>query len=45
MAAYRSTYATTSCPSSGPVPLTQINRHAIKVFVKRLKTTLAAAVA
>ncbi len=41
MAAYRSRLRNHILPVFGPVPLTQINRHAIKVFVKQLKTKLA----
>src|SRR2546421_7713905 len=40
MAAYRSHLRTHILPRFGTVPLTQINRHAIKVFVKDLKTRL-----
>jgi integrase len=41
MAAYRSHLRNHILPRFGPLPLTQINRHAIKVFVKDLKTRLA----
>ena len=40
-AAYRSHLTNHILPRFGHVPLTQINRHAIKVFVKHLKTKLA----
>src|SRR5438034_5228308 len=41
MAAYRSHLRNHILPQFGSVPLTQINRHQIKVFVKQLKTHLA----
>jgi hypothetical protein len=41
MAAYRSHLRNHILPRFGRVPLTQINRHQIKVFVKDLKTRLA----
>jgi len=41
MAAYRSHLRNHILPRFGPAPLTQINRHQIKVFVKELKTRLA----
>jgi integrase len=41
MAAYRSHLRNHILPAFGQVPLTQINRHQIKVFVKDLKTRLA----
>src|SRR2546421_3578129 len=41
MAAYRSHLRNHILPRFGQVPLTQLNRHAIKVFVKDLKTQLA----
>lgn len=40
-AAYDSHLRNHILPRFGRVPLTQINRHAVKVFVKRLKTDLA----
>jgi hypothetical protein len=40
-AAYRSHLRNHILPRFGQVPLTQINRHAVKVFVKQLKTHLA----
>jgi integrase len=40
-AAYRSHLRIHILPRFGAVPLTQINRHAVKVFVKQLKTHLA----
>jgi hypothetical protein len=40
-AAYRSHLRIHILPRFGRVPLTQINRHAVKVFVKHLKTQLA----
>jgi hypothetical protein len=40
-AAYRSHLRIHILPRCGQVPLTQINRHAVKVFVKQLKQNLA----
>jgi hypothetical protein len=41
MAAYRSHLRNHILPRFGTMPLVQINRHAVKVFVKQLKTGLA----